>query len=83
MSWFGIVIERGAEGENWSAFCPEVAGVCCTTGNSFEEIKQNMIEALECYFGDEPGVKVDGVYELSPEDVERISTPRRNSSPVS
>ena len=53
MSWFGIVIERGPEGENWSAFCPDVGGVCCTTGNSLEEIKQNMKEALECYYADD------------------------------
>ncbi|MGI6457004.1 MAG: type II toxin-antitoxin system HicB family antitoxin [bacterium] len=78
MSWFGIVIERGPEGENWSAFCPDVGGVCCTTGNSLEEIKQNMKEALECYYADEPAITIDGVYELRPEEVEQKTRMRKS-----
>lgn len=72
MSWFGIVIERAPEGENWSAFCPQTGGACCTTGNDLEEIKANMVESLQCYYADEPGVSIDGVYELSPEEVESL-----------
>ena len=39
-----IVIEKA--GNNYSAYSPDVLG-CATTGNTREETRRNMIEALE------------------------------------
>lgn len=44
MRKFLIVIEKA--GNNYSAYSPDVLG-CATTGNTREETRRNMIEALE------------------------------------
>jgi predicted RNase H-like HicB family nuclease len=40
-----ILIERGAPGENLSAYCPDVDG-CVATGATVEEAQAAMAEAL-------------------------------------
>ena len=44
---FAIVIEKA--GDNYSAYAPDVPG-CITVGDTIEETKRNMVEALELHF---------------------------------
>ena len=44
---FAIVIEKA--GDNYSAYAPDVPG-CITVGDTIEETKRNMVEALEFHF---------------------------------
>lgn len=44
---YPIVIERGKT--NYGAYSPDVPG-CGTVGDSIEEVKQNLVEALEFHF---------------------------------
>jgi predicted RNase H-like HicB family nuclease len=41
-----IVVEGGQNGENYSAYSPDVPG-CGATGDTLDEVLQNMYEALE------------------------------------
>ena len=43
---FAIVIEKGAN--NYGAYVPDLPG-CITTGSTVEEVKQNMVEAIELH----------------------------------
>ena len=47
---FKIIIHEAEEGGYW-AECPELHG-CNTQGESIEEIKENMKEAIELCLGD-------------------------------
>lgn len=44
---YPIVIEQGET--NYGAYSPDVPG-CGTVGDSIEEVKQNLIEAIEFHF---------------------------------
>lgn len=44
---YPIVIEQGKT--NYGAYSPDVPG-CGTVGDSIEEVKQNLVEALEFHF---------------------------------
>lgn len=52
---YAVIIEQ-AEG-NFSAYVPDLPG-CITTGNSIEEIEQNIREAIELHL---EGLKEDGL----------------------
>ena len=43
---FAIVIEKGAN--NYGAYVPDLPG-CITTGSTVEEVKRNMVEAIELH----------------------------------
>lgn len=43
---FAVVIEKGAN--NYGAYVPDLPG-CITTGRTVEEVKQNMVEAIELH----------------------------------
>ena len=45
---YAIVIEGGEPGSNYSAFVPDLPG-CMTTGKTVQEIKRNMVEAIELH----------------------------------
>jgi predicted RNase H-like HicB family nuclease len=45
---FRIVLEYDSEAEAFSVFCPELPG-CASTGDSEEEARQNIKEAIELY----------------------------------
>lgn len=51
---YAIVIEKGPN--NYSAYAPDVPG-CVATGQTVEEIKRNMAEALALHF---EGMQEDG-----------------------
>ncbi|HUY95873.1 MAG TPA: type II toxin-antitoxin system HicB family antitoxin [Terracidiphilus sp.] len=44
-----VVFERGSG--NWSAFSPDVPG-CGSLGDSLDEVRENMREALELYLSE-------------------------------
>ena len=46
---FSVVIERDKEG--YVAFCPELQG-CYTQGNSYEEVLENIKDAIQLHVGD-------------------------------
>ena len=43
---FAIVIEKGAN--NYGAYVPDLPG-CITTGSTVEEVRRNMVEAIELH----------------------------------
>ena len=43
---FAIVIEKGEN--NYGAYVPDLPG-CITTGSTVEEVKRNMVEAIELH----------------------------------
>jgi predicted RNase H-like HicB family nuclease len=45
---FRVVIEYDADAEAFSAVCPELPG-CASAGDTEEEAKQNIKEAIELY----------------------------------
>jgi predicted RNase H-like HicB family nuclease len=45
---FRIVLEYDAEAQAYSAVCPELPG-CASAGDTEEEAKQNITEAIELY----------------------------------
>jgi len=51
---YAIVIEQGEN--NFSAYVPDLPG-CITTGNTIEEIEQNIREAIELHL---EGMQEDG-----------------------
>jgi predicted RNase H-like HicB family nuclease len=53
---YAIVIEK-VPNSNYGAYAPDVDG-CVATGNTLEEVKQNMKEALEFHF---EGTREDGL----------------------
>ena len=53
---YAIVIET-APGSNYSAYVPDLPG-CITTGNTIEEVKHNMQEAIELHL---EGLREDGL----------------------
>ena len=46
---FTVVIEAEEDG-GYHAFCPTLAG-CHTQGESLEEVKANIVEAIQCHLG--------------------------------
>ncbi len=46
MKRYLVVVEGGQNGENFSAYSPDVPG-CGSTGDTIEEVIENMYEALE------------------------------------
>jgi len=68
-----VVIEGGDDGENFSAYSPEVEG-CIATGDTLDEVIQNMYEALAFHLegmalhGEElPNGSVTAIYLAVPE----------------
>lgn len=51
---YAIIIEEGKH--NYSAYVPDLPG-CVSTGNSIEEVKQNIHDAIEFHI---EGMKEDG-----------------------
>lgn len=51
---FAIVIEKGEN--NYSAYVPDVPG-CIATGATLDEVKRNLVEALQLHFA---GMRADG-----------------------
>jgi predicted RNase H-like HicB family nuclease len=52
---YTIIIEDA--GTNYSAYVPDLPG-CITTGNTIEEIKRNMTEAIELHL---EGLRAEGI----------------------
>ncbi|MEO8210500.1 MAG: type II toxin-antitoxin system HicB family antitoxin [bacterium] len=52
---FAIIIEEGDN--NFSAYVPDLPG-CVSTGNTLEEVKNNMKEAIQFHI---EGLKEDGI----------------------
>ncbi|MEE8434663.1 MAG: type II toxin-antitoxin system HicB family antitoxin [bacterium] len=48
MKRYAIVIERGAEESNFSAYAPDLPG-CIAVGDSIDEVRKNMKEAMELH----------------------------------
>jgi len=46
---FAAVIEKDEDG--WFAYCPELQG-CYTQGNTFEEAKANLVDAIRLHVED-------------------------------
>jgi predicted RNase H-like HicB family nuclease len=46
MKRYLVVVEGGQNGENYSAYSPDIAG-CIATGDTVEEVLQAMHEALQ------------------------------------
>ncbi len=63
---YAIVIEKGDN--NYSAYLPDLPG-CVTTGQTVEEIKHNMQEAIELHL---EGLKEDGLPIPEPSEVDFI-----------
>ena len=68
-----VVVEGGQDKENYSAYSPDVQG-CIATGDTLDEVIQNMYEALEFHLegmassGEElPEGSVTAVYLAVPE----------------
>jgi predicted RNase H-like HicB family nuclease len=45
---FAVLIEQDPPGSNLSAYVPDLPG-CITTGRSLDEIKRNLVEAVELH----------------------------------
>jgi predicted RNase H-like HicB family nuclease len=57
MKKYTVIYERGQVGEeNWGAYVPDLPG-CISTGDTLEEVKQNIIEAVELHIA---GLIADG-----------------------
>ena len=56
MRRYAIIIELGEPGANLSAYVPDLPG-CVTTGDSVEEVKENMQEAIQLHLH---GLSEDG-----------------------
>ncbi|HSO75257.1 MAG TPA: type II toxin-antitoxin system HicB family antitoxin [Blastocatellia bacterium] len=53
-----VIYERGMENEeNWSAYVPDLPG-CVSTGETVEELKQNIREAIQLHL---EGMKAEGL----------------------
>ena len=63
MSRYLIVIENA--GSNYSAYLPDLPG-CVTTGNTVDEIKGNMEEAIELHL---EGLREDGLPSPPPSSI--------------
>jgi len=63
MRKYAVVIERGPN--NYSAYVPDLPG-CVTTGETIEEIKTNIREAIELHL---EGLMEDGVTVPEPSSV--------------
>lgn len=48
MKRYAIVIERGAEESNFSAYAPDLPG-CIAVGDSVDDVRNNMKEAMELH----------------------------------
>jgi predicted RNase H-like HicB family nuclease len=51
-----LVVVEGGQGENYSAYSPDVLG-CVATGDTLDEVIQNMYEALQFHL---EGMALDG-----------------------
>lgn len=51
-----VVVEGGQDGENFSAYSPDVTG-CVATGDTLSEVIQNMYDALQFHL---EGMAIDG-----------------------
>lgn len=51
-----LVVVEGGQGENYSAYSPDVPG-CVATGDTLDEVIQNMYEALQFHL---EGMALDG-----------------------
>jgi predicted RNase H-like HicB family nuclease len=63
---YAMVIEKGDN--NYSAYLPDLPG-CVTTGNTVEELKRNMQEAIELHL---EGLREDGLPIPEPSEVDFI-----------
>lgn len=54
---YAVVIEREQCSRNYSAYLPDVPG-CITTGDTIDDVKRNMSEALEFHL---EGLREDGL----------------------
>ena len=45
---YTVIIEPGPPGSNYSAYVPDLPG-CITTGKNLEEVKRNLVEAVELH----------------------------------
>jgi predicted RNase H-like HicB family nuclease len=73
MKRYLVVVEGGQNGENYSAYSPDIDG-CVATGDTMDEVLQNMYGALEMHIsamirdGDElPEESVAAIYMMIPE----------------
>ena len=58
MTEYFVVYERGRPGEeNWGAYVPDLPG-CITTGDTFEEVKRHIREAIELHL---EGLRAEGL----------------------
>ena len=48
MKRYAIVIERGAEESNFSAYAPDLPG-CVAVGDSIDDVRKNMKEVMELH----------------------------------
>jgi predicted RNase H-like HicB family nuclease len=64
-----IIIEKAEH--NYSAYCPDLPG-CVSTGDTIEETKQNMREAIEFHI---QGMLEDGEPIPQPSDAEWVEIP--------
>jgi predicted RNase H-like HicB family nuclease len=63
---YAMVIEKGEN--NYSAYLPDLPG-CVTTGETIEELKHNMREAIELHL---EGLREDGLPIPEPSEVDFI-----------
>jgi predicted RNase H-like HicB family nuclease len=63
---YAMVIEKGDN--NYSAYLPDLPG-CVTTGDTVEELKRNMQEAIELHL---EGLREDGLPIPEPSEVDFI-----------
>lgn len=63
---YAMIIEKGDR--NYSAYCPDLPG-CIATGDTLDEIKQRMREALELHLR---GMREDGLPIPEPSLVEYV-----------
>ena len=63
---YAMVIEKGEN--NYSAYLPDLPG-CVTTGDTVEELKRNMQEAIELHL---EGLREDGLPIPEPSEVDFI-----------
>ena len=73
MKAYAVIYERGGDGqENWGAYVPDLPG-CITTGETFEEARRNIREAIELHV---EGLQAEGLPVPEPStEVERIAVP--------
>jgi predicted RNase H-like HicB family nuclease len=76
-----VVVEGGQNGENYSAYSPDVDG-CVATGDTLEEVIENMYDALQFHLegmalhGEEiPDGSVTAIYLAIPEPTQEASRP--------